>query len=449
MIGFVEKRPGFTIAAITAIFVMAYAASLVWLAKPDGRILFGDALHHYVQLRSLVFDRDVRFTNEYLELYGPSAADDPETQWIVEPNATGHVRNLMPVGPALLWAPAFLLVTAAVWIADLLGASYPLDGYGRVFQASAGFSGILAAGIGVWLTYLMASRVVSRRAAIWGTLTIWLASSTLYYSVISPAYSHAASMLTSGAFWFVWIKTRSRDDLGRYAIVGALAGCAALMRWQDMVLVGVPVWDAVRRRGNTATAGAAARIVVAGAAAMLAFLPQMLVWQRLYGDLLTIPQGSSFMQWTSPALWAVLVRKHGLFSWTPAVLLGVVGLVPLARKHRDIAIPVIAFLAVSWYVNAAVSDWWAGEAFGARRFVDCFPLFALATAVLYEQFHEHLRSVITIAIVLTALNGLLLVQYQTFMHGLRSVAPYPEGAYNLWVARFIVPIKLARLWLAR
>lgn len=448
MIAFVERRPGFTIAAITALFVAAYAASLVWLAKPDGRILFGDALHHYVQLRSLVFDGDVRFTNEYLELYGPTAAHDPETQWIVEPNATGHVRNLMPLGPALLWAPLFLLVTAAVWIADLFGAGYPLDGYGRVFQASAGFSGILAAGAGVWFTYLMASRIVSRKAAIWGTLTIWLASSALYYSVISPAYSHAASMLTSGAFWFVWIRTRERDDLPRYAIVGALAGCAALMRWQDMVLVAVPVWDAVRRRDTTAPA-AAARIVVAGVAAMLAFLPQMLVWQRLYGSPLTIPQGASFMQWTSPALWAVLASKHGLFSWTPAVLLGIIGLVPLARKHRDIAIPVIAFLAMSWYVNAAVSDWWAGEAFGARRFVDCFPLFALATAVLYERWRAHPRTIMALAVVLTALNGLLLVQYQTFMHGLRGVAPYPEGAYNLWVARFIVPIKLARLWLAR
>ena len=36
----------------------------------DGRILIGDALHHYVQLRSAVFDQDLHFQNEYVRLYG-------------------------------------------------------------------------------------------------------------------------------------------------------------------------------------------------------------------------------------------------------------------------------------------------------------------------------------------------------------------------------------------
>ena len=46
------------------------------------------------------------------------------------------------------------------------------------------------------------------------------------------------------------------------------------------------------------------------------------------------------------------------------------------------------------------------------------------------------------------MNGLLLVQYQTFMHGLRAVAPYPNGFYGLYVARFVVPFALLRRWLA-
>jgi hypothetical protein len=97
MIALPERAPGGVIAALTLLFVCAYAASLVVLAKPDGRIVFGDALHHYVQLRSVVFDRDLKFTNEYLHLYGPGAGQDSETDWIVKTNETGHIRNLMPV----------------------------------------------------------------------------------------------------------------------------------------------------------------------------------------------------------------------------------------------------------------------------------------------------------------------------------------------------------------
>jgi hypothetical protein len=42
----------------------------------------------------------------------------------------------------------------------------------------------------------------------------------------------------------------------------------------------------------------------------------------------------------------------------------------------------------------------------------------------------------------------LLLQYQTFMHGLRTVAPYPKGGYDLWLARFVVPFDLLRWWLS-
>lgn len=449
MIALPERAPGGVIAALTLLFACAYGASLVWLAKPDGRIVLGDALHHYVQLRSVVFDRDLKFTNEYLRMYGPGAGQDSETEWIVKTNATGHIRNLMPVGPAVLWSPLFLVVTAGVWIADGVGAAaYPLDGYGRVFQASAGFSGVFAAGLGAWLAYLAAASLVSRRAAIWATLAVWLSSSALYYSVVSPTYSHAASMLAVSGFWLAFVRTRERQDLSRYALLGALAGLAALMRWQDAILVGVPVWDAFRARRENGVTGTIARWAAAGAAAALAFAPQSIVWQRLYGHSLTIPQGSSFMVWGSPALWEVLMSdNHGLFSWTPIVLLAVAGVVWLVRDHRQIGVPAAAFVLVSWYVNASVVDWWGGEAFGGRRFVACFPVFVLGTAMIFERWKARPRQLALIALAFIALNGLLLVQYQTFMHGLRTVAPYPKGFYGLYVARFVVPFELARRWL--
>jgi hypothetical protein len=449
MIAVPERAPGRVIAAITVLFLCAYGTSLVWLAKPDGRIVFGDALHHYVQLRSAVFDRDLKFTNEYLRIYGPGAGQDSETDWIVKTNETGHIRNLMPVGPAILWSPLFLLVTAGAWIANLFGAGYPIDGYGRLFQASAGFSGVLAAGLGAWFAYLAAASLVSRRAAIWATLAVWLASSAVYYSAISPTYSHAASMLVVSGFWLAFVRTRHRQDLARYALLGALAGAAALMRWQDAILVGVPLWEALRSRAGGA-AGILTRWVAAGAAAALAFGPQSFVWQRLYGHPLTIPQGASFMKWGSPALWQVLVSdNHGLLSWTPVLLLAVAGLVLLVRADRQIGVPAAAFLIASWYVNASVADWWGGEAFGGRRFVACFPIFVLGTAMVFDRWRDDPRLPAAITFLCVALNGLLLVQYQTFMHGLRGVAPYPQGFYGLYVARFVVPIVLARRWLLR
>jgi len=444
-----ERHPGRTIAGIGVLFAIAFGASLVYLPKPGGRIVLGDALHHYVQLRSAVFDHDLQFRNEYVRLYG-LRGDEAEVEWVYQPTATGHVRNLMPVGPALVWAPAFLIVTAGVWVAGLLGAAYPLDGYGRLFQATAGFSGIAAATAGSWFAYLAAARLFEKRAAIWASLTVWLSSSALYYSLVSPAYSHAASMLAVSAFWAAWILTLERQHLARYGAIGLLAGFAALVRWQDAVLLIVPAAEALWRLRSDGAKTAVARMAVCTAGALVAFLPQMAVWTVLYGTPLAIPQGEGFMKWGQPALVSMLFSdNHGLLSWTPIVALALVGFVPLTRRAPLVGLAAVLFFGISLYVNAAVSDWWAGEAFGARRFVSCFPLFVLGVAALLDRARAGTAAAAGFAAAFTIHTLLLLIQYQAFMHGLRNVVPYPRGFAGLWLARFRAPFDLIAWWIGR
>ena len=444
--GWLERHPGRAIAAIALLFAIAYTASLVLRPKPDGRIVVGDALHHYVQLRSAVFDRDLHFTNEYVRLYRLQGGE-PGTEWVYEATATGHVRNLMPVGPAILWAPAFLVVTAIAWLGSFAGWHYPLDGYGRLFQATAGLTGIAAAALGVWLSFRAAEDVFGRRAAGWAAVVVWLSSSAVYYSVISPTYSHAASLLATSLFWLVFIRSRADDRLRKYALLGALAGAAALMRWQDAVILVVPAVDLLWRLERGRVAAIALRGVVCVAAALAAFAPQMFVWQTIYGRPLAIPQGEGFMRWTSPALGAVLFSDwHGLFTWTPIVAVAVAGIFFLRQKDPVLLATAAAFLVISWYVNAAAADWWAGEAFGSRRFVSCFPVFVLGLSALIDRFQPGRRTLAIAGGAVVAHTFLLLVQYQAFMHGLRDVAPYPRGAFNLWLARFVVPFDLVAWW---
>ena len=446
-----ERHPLRTLIVIGVIFVIAYAAGLVAPARRDARIMVGDALGHYVQLRSAVFDHDLEFRNEYARMYGLEEGSEIETTAAAaRTTPTGRTRNYMPVGPALLWAPAFLLVTAVVWLYDALGGAYPLDGYALAFQAAAGITGIVAATAGSCFAYLAAAEVFDRRTAIWGTLAIWLSTSAVYYSLISPAYSHAASMLTVGAFWFVWIRTAKRQDLGRYAVLGLLAGISALMRWQDIVLVLVPALDIVWHRRTPGVRSAFLRGAVCGATAVLAFAPQMVVWKVLYGRAFTVPQGPGFMRWQDPALMAVLFSdKHGLISWTPILLIAIVGIVLVARRAPLVCWAATLFLAASWYVNAAVADWWAGEAFGARRFVSCYPIFVLGMTAFFAQRRWSTQMMAGLTAAFTGYTLLLLLQYQTFMHGLRQIAPYPEGVVNLWLWRFRTPIDLLAWWLRR
>ena len=97
-----------------------------------------------------MYDRDLHFRNEYVRLYGLKGGEEG-TDWVYRSTQTGHVRNMMSIGPPIVWSPFFASATVAVAAARGLGFTYPLDGYGRLFQASAGLSGIAAAAVGAWL----------------------------------------------------------------------------------------------------------------------------------------------------------------------------------------------------------------------------------------------------------------------------------------------------------
>jgi hypothetical protein len=49
---------------------------------------------------------------------------------------------------------------------------------------------------------------------------------------------------------------------------------------------------------------------------------------------------------------------------------------------------------------------------------------------------------------LAACNLLLLLQYQVFMKGRPDLAPYPHGWVDMWLTRFLVPVRVFAEWLS-
>lgn len=443
------RHPSVTFGVTGALFAAAYVTAFLAFPRADARLVVGDAVHHFVQLRSVLYDGDLHFQNEYVRLYrlGETGERVEGDQWIFDDlTPTGHVRNYTPVGPALIWAPLYALFSAVLWAGALLGLNPPPSGYEPLLQLAPGLTGIAAATGAAILSARFAAHWAKPEWATWGTLAVWLGSPAIYYSLISPAYSHAPSMLAMALLLLVWVNGPARGTPVRarwLLLTGVLSGVAALMRWQDAISAALPLYTALRQPGSATERLRGGSLVLAGW--LLAFLPQMAVWQVLYGTPFTLPQGPGFMEWSRPNLVAVLLSaNHGLFTWTPILLLAVVGLVALARREPGTTVPLILLAAVGWWINASVADWWAGEAFGARRFLSLFSLFAAGLAVWMSA--RRWRAWMAGALV--AANLLLLLQYQLFMKGLDEIAPYPYEWFDLWFARFVIPFRMIARWLA-
>ena len=425
-----ERHPGRAITGVGLLFAAVYVSIHMVFPRDHGRIVNGDAIQYYAYLRSMAVDGDLDFTNDYRLLYRApeaEAADQVEIAQVTD----SPPANYFSVGPAIFWAPLFLLVTSTVWMLRLFGLEVPMDGVAPPFQLAAGVAGIVYVTAGVYLSFDVCRRVYSSAVAFWATVVAWLGTSAVYYSLVSPAYSHAVSLFAVALFCHTWLRTRGQDSLGRFVVLGSLGGLAALVRWQDVIVLGLPLvelsWQMLKRQRSVERTALQAAIMVP--AVFVVLVPQMLAWRAIYGQYILVPQGSGFMHWTDPAVVSVLFSlNHGLFTWTPVVLVAVMGFWSLTRRDFVLGWSTILILAMAVFINASVSDWWAGEAFGARRFVGYTVFFSLGIAGFASGLTwtgaPRRRWV---AVALVAYNLLFLLQYSGVHEGLRSSGSVPRN----------------------
>lgn len=427
----------------------AYLCAVIAFPKSGGQVVTGDAKHYFVQLRSIVFDRDVDFRNEYTANYGITTAS-PDPWWLFgDLTPTGRVRTYAPLGPALLWMPLYVVGALGLELLSLAGITAPPTGFERSLQMTAGITGVFAATLATWIAWRCARRVTDPTTAAVAAVAGLLGTHAVYYALISPGYSHAPSMLTGAVLVAAWLRPDPRPSLGRAAALGALAGCCALMRWQDALFFMIPAGEVLAWRVSSMRR--VAGLAVAGIGALVAFSPQMAEWWVLYGSPFAVPQGASFMRWGSPHLVDVLFSvNHGLFTWTPLIAVCVFGLIRWSASRPSRALIALAVVLVSWYVNAAAADWWAGEAYGARRFLSLFPLFVVGLAIFLKSGSTSTVSMAKHSLVaaMVVMNGLLLFQYALFMKGFSTIAPYPNGWFDMWLSRFLVPVRFVSRWFA-
>ena len=166
-------------------------------------------------------------------------------------------------------------------------------------------------------------------------------------------------------------------------MIGAAGGLAALVREQDGLFLIIPAGLLLHLAIAARSWGAAlARAVAMGSAALLAFSPQLLAYRALTGRFGPSRLVARKMSWPSPHLLQVLFDPgHGLFAWSPLLLVATGGLVCLVGRRRDLTVVLLALaLLLQVWINGAVESWTQAGAFGSRRFVSSTPIFAWGLA---------------------------------------------------------------------
>jgi hypothetical protein len=385
-----------------------------------------DWIGYYAWLRSPLVDGDFHFDNEF----APTLARALDGKHGLPVTATGHRANHWPVGPAIVWAPAVVLVHGTL---HALGtySPWPADGYSPPYQLAVGGTTLALALLTLVLAYEIGRRFAGPTAAAAGAALLTLGTPVVAYGAVEVSMAHGVAAAALALFVAVWLRTFGSTRPGRWLAQGALLGLVSLMRWQLATFAVLPaleaVWQASRATHWSARIGLVLRLAAAGLMSVVVFVPHFLAKQIVYGHPLGGLHRTSH-NWLHPSLWAILgSTDRSLFYWTPLTLPALVGLLVLAWRTRR---PAAAILAVGvvvqiYTVSALVGpDVCLGWSFGFRLLTETCVLLAPGAAVLLDSASPQVaRRLVVVGGVLVGWNLLLLGAYRHCLVGMTGADP--------------------------
>jgi hypothetical protein len=387
-----DNCAGFILAAL---FTIGLALQLQLGAR-----LQSDGFYYFAYLRSMAFDRDVNFMNDY-RLLGLG-----DKSHLFQPTRTGHAESAWTIGPAIVWSPFFAAGHVVATRLQAKGLDVATDGTSFPYRQAVCVASLFYGLLGCWFAYRFALLFFPSRLAAAAVFLAVCGSFMAWYLVKEPSMTHASSMAAVAGFTWLWAATRDRRSLAAWAVLGLVAGFMGMIRWQNVLFALLPGIDALtvlvrsRRGGDTravkeATVGSAVFLVCL----VIGFLPQMLAWKSMYGTFIARSPVGPQVRWSDPHLIDILwSARNGLFSTTPILYVGAIGLGIFAFTRPAVGVPVLLSIAVMVYFNACIQDWWGSAGFGGRRFDGTIPLFALGLAAFVDASARLIRRHATAAV---------------------------------------------------
>ncbi|MEP6916006.1 MAG: hypothetical protein ABJC89_10175 [Acidobacteriota bacterium] len=400
------------------ILVLVFAASL---PAVTARLYSSDEVQYFSYLRSLWFDHDVSFENEYQYFYDHHIAQsaDFHRTFLEMQEPTGRRINYATMGCAVLWSPFYGAADVVARALRASGRDVATDGYSRLYVSAVAYGSAFYAFAAILLAIGAARRIIGTHALSSG-LAVWAGTPLLFYMYIAPPFSHANSAFAVALFVTVWLRVRRTWSITGAITLGLAGALMAMVREQDLFFVAGPAVDFLvafvcpPRPEKTHRLPLALTGVAGTAAFALGYLPQLAAYNALNGRPFPSSLVARKMSWSAPhALQVLASPEHGFFFWTPLAVLSIAGLVVLSIRgpgaprrasdggsnqagcvgtsgatalhdsdRRRIGGCLLLMAALQVYVSGAVESWTVAGAFGQRRFVALTILLVVGLAAL-------------------------------------------------------------------
>lgn len=387
----------FTLLAIVFIYLVSVFSIRLW-HTPE-KVIQWDVKDYYAYLPAafIYHDLTLRFKDEHPEQFH---------QWIWGKKLeNGNYVLKMFVGASIMYMPFFLIAHSYALLFDDIS-----DGYSTPYAAAIVFAALLYFILALVILRLVLLKYFSDIAVSFVLIVISFATNLTHYVLIEPGMTHVYSFFLFALFLFITIKFYEQPSLFRAFVVGGLLGLISLVRPTN-VLIGFVflfwnVSNLAEFQGRFLFFLKNIRYkLIIGLAFLFFWLLQFGYWKVVTGSWLYYPYSEEGFFFLNPKVFQVLFSfRKGLFIYTPALILAVIGFYYLWKQYREHVISVVLFMVANLYVVSSWWCWWYGGSYGMRALIETYAIMSLPLAAF---FHYHFKTKKTVQRLLAL--GLVLV----------------------------------------
>jgi hypothetical protein len=344
-------------------------------------IVNGDGVQYYAYARTTVFDGNLSIRDEYEQGLSRFGSPGP----LLGTTSRGFQYAFAPPGVAVLWVPVLALTRLVGRAANAIGVPAVMDGYAVRDMFAVSLVSWCAALAGLFACHHVLVRRFRPSSTQLAMLVIAFGSPLLGSAFEMPTSAHSIDFAFASLLVAAVISARERHTRDYWFLIGACCGFLLAIRHQNALLALFAIAPLITfSKTMLELTGLGAALIVGG---IVGYAPQVAINLALFGSPFVFHRiyvpGVLF----PPAVWRDLFSwQHGLFSWTPLMLVGAAGLLAAAcrgRHARWARLMAMCFAAQVALIGLIPDN--VSIRFGQRYLINCLPFLAFGCAWVSDR----------------------------------------------------------------
>ena len=381
-----------------------------------------------------IFIYDVNNYYSYLPaffLHNDLSFSYPNTFWMTKSPITGNKIAKGTMGMSIMYAPFFGIgyVHALITEDTIEDYSPPFDFW---IHTGTFIYALLAAYFLMRCLMLFFKPLIAMMA--YGL--IFFGTNYFYYVMGIGELPHSYLFFLFSLIIWLTIRWHQTEKKWKLLTIALLSGMITLIRPTDAVIVLFPflygIYSKESFKNKLALLGKNWKVLLLCVPVFfLPLLPQMIYWKIYAGTFLFYSYGSEEgFFFNDPQIANVLWSyRKGWFVYTPMAVFLVLGLIPLWKKTKELALPITLIFLLTLYVVSCWWDWWFGGCFGHRAFVQYYALLIFPLAALLNFLAKKWWRFLPFAAVAIFLINLNIKQSAQFRHNIIHWDSMTKEAY--------------------